>query len=255
MEFSWYKRRWWCRGPKCPRESFTESPAQTPAGARITTRLRQGAGSRVRDAVFTVIQAARDLHLSWPTVMGAFRTTPHEAVAAPLPEVEVMGIDQARRGKTKWERDRDSGKWRLTRDRWHTVSVDALGQDGLLGRVEGGVAPGGLPPRELRDLQHRIRAEQHTPDWKVGHTFRSGVEGTSTRPPTAQHGPLPLPRTAENPFTTRTHGHRREHPTHQHRPPEESPRPWPPSPSRPFRTSTASSGRSRGAGRVVDPAR
>ncbi|MFJ2008727.1 transposase, partial [Streptomyces chartreusis] len=30
-----------------------------------------------------------------------------------------------------------TGKWRLTRDRWHTGFVDALGTGGLLGQVEG----------------------------------------------------------------------------------------------------------------------
>ncbi|WP_234353028.1 transposase [Streptomyces sp. NRRL B-1140] len=35
----------------------------------------------------------------------------------------------------------------------------------------------GFPPRELRDLQLRVRAEQQTPEWKT-HAVRSGVEGT-----------------------------------------------------------------------------
>ncbi|MGJ5798190.1 ISL3 family transposase [Streptomyces europaeiscabiei] len=133
----WHKRRWWCREPTCPRKSFTESVAQIPAGARITARLRQAAGRRVRDAGSTVIQAARDLHLSWPTVMGAFRISAREVVDAPLPEVKVLGVDETRRGRTKWEQDPESGKWRLTRDRWHTGFVDALGHGGLLGQVEG----------------------------------------------------------------------------------------------------------------------
>ncbi|MEO3768731.1 IS1182 family transposase [Streptomyces sp. B8F3] len=36
----------------------------------------------------------------------------------------------------------------------------------------------GFPPRELRDLQLRVRAEQQTPDWKTRYAVRSGVEGT-----------------------------------------------------------------------------
>ncbi|SFX72878.1 transposase [Streptomyces atratus] len=36
----------------------------------------------------------------------------------------------------------------------------------------------GFPPRELRDLQLRVRAEQQTPDWKARCAVRSGVEGT-----------------------------------------------------------------------------
>ena len=36
----------------------------------------------------------------------------------------------------------------------------------------------GFPPRELRDLQLRVRAEQQTPEWKTRYAVRSGVEGT-----------------------------------------------------------------------------
>ncbi|MDX3385206.1 transposase [Streptomyces niveiscabiei] len=35
-----------------------------------------------------------------------------------------------------------------------------------------------FPPRELRDLQLRVRAEQQTPEWKTRYAVRSGVEGT-----------------------------------------------------------------------------
>ncbi|WP_229859905.1 transposase [Streptomyces poonensis] len=36
----------------------------------------------------------------------------------------------------------------------------------------------GFPPRELRDLQLRVRAEQQTPEWRTRYAVRSGVEGT-----------------------------------------------------------------------------
>ncbi|MEU6594717.1 transposase [Streptomyces sp. NPDC046881] len=36
----------------------------------------------------------------------------------------------------------------------------------------------GFPPRELRDLQLLVRAEQQTPEWKARYAVRSGVEGT-----------------------------------------------------------------------------
>jgi hypothetical protein len=36
----------------------------------------------------------------------------------------------------------------------------------------------GFPPRELHDLQIRVRAEQQTPDWQARYAVRSGVEGT-----------------------------------------------------------------------------
>jgi DDE family transposase len=36
----------------------------------------------------------------------------------------------------------------------------------------------GFPPRGLRDMQVRVRAEQQTPGWKARYAVRSGVEGT-----------------------------------------------------------------------------
>jgi transposase len=36
----------------------------------------------------------------------------------------------------------------------------------------------GFPPRELRDLQVRVRAEQQTPEWRARYSVRSGVEST-----------------------------------------------------------------------------
>lgn len=36
----------------------------------------------------------------------------------------------------------------------------------------------GFPPRELRDLQLHVRAEQQTPEWKTRYAVRSGVEST-----------------------------------------------------------------------------
>ncbi|MEW2498765.1 hypothetical protein AB0942_35410, partial [Streptomyces nodosus] len=74
----------------------------------------------------TVIQAARDLNLSWPTVMDAFRTAACGVTEAPLPDVQVLGIDETRRGRPRWEQDPDTGKWQLVRERWHTGFVSAV---------------------------------------------------------------------------------------------------------------------------------
>ena len=137
LEFRWHKRRWWCREPDCPRRSFTEQIPQIPAGARLTERLRCSAGRRVRDAGSTVVQAARDLGMSWPVVMDAFRATATAVIEAPLPKVKVLGIDETRRGRPAREPNPETGKWQLTRDRWHTGFVDALGTKGLLGQVKG----------------------------------------------------------------------------------------------------------------------
>jgi hypothetical protein len=69
--------------------------------------------------------------------MDAFTAEARQVTEALLPEVEVLGIDETRRGKTKWEQDPETGKWQLVHDRWHTGLVDALGAGGLFGQVEG----------------------------------------------------------------------------------------------------------------------
>ncbi|MET7922217.1 transposase family protein [Streptomyces avermitilis] len=122
LEFRWHKRRWFCREAGCARRSFTEQIAQIPAGARLTARLRSAAGRRVRDAGSTVLQAARDLHLSWPIVMNA-RIQAREVTDSPLPEAEVLGIDETRRGRPRREQDPTTDKWLLVRDRRHTGFV------------------------------------------------------------------------------------------------------------------------------------
>ena len=74
MDLEWRKRRWYCREPWCGRKSFTESMPAVPAGARITTRLREHAGDLVVDGLCaTVAAAGRMTGVSWPTAMDAVR--------------------------------------------------------------------------------------------------------------------------------------------------------------------------------------
>ncbi|MGW1004309.1 transposase family protein [Streptomyces sp. NPDC002520] len=137
LELSWRKRRWFCGESACARRSFTEQVRQVPAGARITQRLRRVTGRRVRDAGSTVVQAGRDLRLSWPTVMDAFRAAGQEVMTAAPQPVEVLGIDETRRGRMQWRQSAETGRWEPVADRWHTGFVDAAGIQGLLGQVEG----------------------------------------------------------------------------------------------------------------------
>ena len=48
----------------------------------------------------------------------------------------VLGIDETRRGKAKWETDPDTGR-RMWVDRWDTGLVDITADQGLLGQVNG----------------------------------------------------------------------------------------------------------------------
>ena len=128
----WRKRRWHCDQPGCPRKSFTEQVPQVPARTRITVRLRQAAGAAVADGNRTIVQAARDLGISWPVAAAAF--TAHAAKVLPAePEpVTVLGIDEVRRGKPRWSFDEVTQSWTTTVDRWHVGFVDLAGGQGLL---------------------------------------------------------------------------------------------------------------------------
>ncbi|MFJ6215659.1 hypothetical protein ACIQGZ_20360 [Streptomyces sp. NPDC092296] len=131
---------------------------QIPAGARLTARLRDTAGRRIRDAGSTVIQAARDLHLSRPTVMEAFHTQARDVTEAPLPQVTVLGIDETRRGRPSREQDAETGKWRLTRDRRHTGFVDAPGHGGCSDKSRAVPLSWGCGPRRsARDTERHAR--------------------------------------------------------------------------------------------------
>ncbi|WP_328930131.1 transposase [Streptomyces sp. NBC_00190] len=50
----------------------------------------------------------------------------------------------------------------------------------------------GFPPRELRDLQLRVRAEQQTPEWQAPYAVRSG----DSRKPTYSTCSQPSPQTS-----------------------------------------------------------
>ena len=136
----WVKRRWRCDVQACPRRSFTEAVGRVPARHRMTVRLRAAAGAAVADGGRTVVQSARDHDVSWPVVAAAFTT--HATVVLPVePDpVQVLGIDETRRGRPKWVFDQVSQAWQTSVDRWHVGMCDLSGGQGLLGQVEGRTA-------------------------------------------------------------------------------------------------------------------
>jgi transposase len=170
VELAWRKRRWYCRESLCTRLSFTESVPAVPAGARITTRLRAHAGDLVVDGLCaTVAAAGRLTGVSWPTAMDAARRQA-EAVLDDEPGlVDVLGIDEVRRGRPRWrpaEPDQaqspasttpesvapqpvspqpvalqpEPAKARVLADRWHVGFTDVGGGQGMLAQVEGRTA-------------------------------------------------------------------------------------------------------------------
>jgi transposase len=57
-------------------------------------------------------------------------------MAAALPPVTVLGINETRRGKPVWVQDPDTHRSLQVCDRWHTGFVDAAGSGGLHAQVE-----------------------------------------------------------------------------------------------------------------------
>src|SRR5215213_6654251 len=136
----WHKRRWRCRERACPRQSFTESVPAVPARARLTARLKGECGAGIAERFSCVLAGARHYRVSWPVAHRSYVAHVEGALAAPLPPVSVLGIDETRRGKPKWEQDEATGRWRIAHDRWHTGIVDAVGTGGLLAHIDGRTA-------------------------------------------------------------------------------------------------------------------
>ena len=183
MELVWRKRRWYCRAPVCGRKSFTESMPVIPAGARITARLREHTGDLVVDGLCaTVAAAGRMTGVSWPTAMDAVRAAA-ERVLDEFPDpVEVLGVDEVRRGRPRWRPaepaqpptpapeppvvpepvvpepvvpHRETARARTLADRWHVGFTDVGGGQGMLGQVEG---------RTADDVAYWLA--QQTPAWR-----------------------------------------------------------------------------------------
>lgn len=131
----WHKRRWRCRERLCERVTFTESVAEVPSRARVTSRCRRIAAARVGDLCLSVAEVAGEYGLSWPTVQRAVVDYAMKVLLEPAP-VTVLGIDETRRGRPRWEQDDVTKKWKLI-DRWQTGFVDIAGDQGLLGQCLG----------------------------------------------------------------------------------------------------------------------
>ena len=117
LRLIWHKRRWRCKEQLCPRASFTESLPAVRARSRLTTRFRAELGSAVAEQQRCVSEAAAHYGASWPIVHNAFVEHVEVPLAAPLPPVKVLGIDETRRGKPVFAQDLDTQRWVLVADR------------------------------------------------------------------------------------------------------------------------------------------
>jgi transposase len=137
LRLIWHKSRWRCRERLCPRASFTESLPSVRRRSRLTTRLRTELGYAIAEQGRIVSESAAHYGVDWSIVHAAFVAHVAAPLAAPLPPVKVLGIDETRRGRPVFAQDPDTKRWVLDADRWHTGFVDAAGTGGLLAQVEG----------------------------------------------------------------------------------------------------------------------
>ena len=67
-----------------------------------------------------VSESAAHYGVDWSIVHAAFVEHVRAPLAAALPPVKVLGIDETRRGKPIWAQDSSTKRWVLVADRWHT---------------------------------------------------------------------------------------------------------------------------------------
>lgn len=132
----WRKRKWLCPSVVCDRKVFTESVPGVPARARVTPRAKAMMATAVLDEDRPVAAVADQYRCAWHTVHDHVVTVADEALRTPPGSVAVLGIDETRRGKAKWEHDRLTGR-RMWVDRWDTGLVDITGDAGLLAQING----------------------------------------------------------------------------------------------------------------------
>ena len=92
--------------------------------------------TEVLDKDRSVAAVATDYHCGWHTVHDHVIAVADAVLDAEPDPVRVLGIDETRRGKAKWETDPDTGR-RIWVDRWDTGLVDITGDQGLLAQVNG----------------------------------------------------------------------------------------------------------------------
>lgn len=132
----WRKRKWWCTSVSCGRKSFTESVPSIVARARMSMRAKTEMAAAVLDGDRSVQAVATAYGCSWNTCHAAVVVAADAVLGAEPQPVVVLGIDETRRGKAKWETCPVTGT-RAWVDRFDTGMVDITGNQGLLAQVNG----------------------------------------------------------------------------------------------------------------------
>jgi hypothetical protein len=104
---------------------------------RINTRLRQSLAAAVANQGRNIAEVAAAHGVSWHTAHTAFVEQVDPILDQPPEPVRVLGIDEIRCGKARWNTDPDTGITTQLADRWHTGFTDLSGDQGILGHTEG----------------------------------------------------------------------------------------------------------------------
>jgi transposase len=178
MELVWRKRRWYCRESSCGRKSFTESTPAVPAGARITTRLREHAGDLVVDGLCaTVAAAGRMTGVSWPTAMDAVRAAAERVLDEAPDPVEVLGVDEVRRGRPRWRPAEPAQPPTPAPEPPVVPEPDTLEPDTLEPDTLEPDTPEPVVPEPVVPQRETARARTLADRWHVGFTDVGGGQG------------------------------------------------------------------------------
>ncbi|MFD0450013.1 transposase, partial [Rhodococcus aetherivorans] len=111
----------------------------------------------------SVAAVAAEYRCAWHTVHDRVVAVADTALDDEPAPVTVLGIDETRRGKAKWETDPVTGARRWV-DRWDTGLVDVTGDQGLLAQVNGRSSATVLDWLHARDEQWRQQITHVTID-------------------------------------------------------------------------------------------
>ena len=132
----WRKRKWLCTNTSCEKKTFTEATPAIPPRARVTLRAKTEMARAVLDDNRSVVAVAAAYGCTWNTCHDAVATTADAVLGKEPDPVTVLGIDETRRGKARYEIDPGTGK-RVWVDRFDTGLVDITGTGGLLVQING----------------------------------------------------------------------------------------------------------------------
>jgi len=106
----------------------------------VLPRLKDQCASEVADRGMTPAEAARHAGVSRPVAQDAFAARVEETLDRDPEPVVHLGIDEHRRGRARWRRDEETGRYVTVADRWHVNFCHLSDRQGMLGQVQGRTA-------------------------------------------------------------------------------------------------------------------